>query len=505
MRKIVGVCVLLMLSLSTSAQEAYGTITVDEASYRQLLKEVAQLQADVTALNAQVKTLQSGHADVQSAKPPVPASAPEALPRTSVAQASPPSPPAEDASQKSILDEVPRSPLPLRQSLSEDPTAASRVDNEASPTDPDLAGFFAVPGTQAAIRIGGYAKVDAQYDRGNIASRDQFVPSAIVVDGTRPGGGDFNLNARQTRFSLEVRRPTIFGHDMRFYFENDFYGGGDGQYQFRLRQAYGQLGNTYAGFGFTAWKDPDASPDTIDFSGPSGAVSKLQPSIRQLFRLGQQGSLTLSIERPDTDIQAPAAATGSAATRTVQSAPDLVTAGRLEGSWGHLQLGVIARRLGLQTDRMTRKAWGSGVSLTGSLQASRADPYADLVQFGVVRGRGIERYINDTGGLGLDAVVDGDGALRPLRADTYFVGLTHYWSPQWRSTLVQSEVLLQRSAWLAADRLRKTRYSSVNLIWHPVRTLSVGVEVLNGRLTTQGGSSAGDTRLQCSIQYSFIQ
>ncbi len=51
-----------------------------------------------------------------------------------------------------------------------------------------------------------------------------------------------------------ARRPTTHGN-LRFYLENDFFGSSEG-YEFRLRHAYGQLGNTYAGYGYSSFIGP---------------------------------------------------------------------------------------------------------------------------------------------------------------------------------------------------------------------------------------------------------
>lgn len=132
--------------------------------------------------------------------------------------------------------------LPQRESVADPSTAASRPDSAAGPTDPDLKGFFAIPGTDTVIRIGGYAKLDAIADSRAAGDEDQFIPSSMPVGGSHRDVSNFNIHAKQTRFSFEARRPTTHGN-LRFYLENDFFGSSEG-YQFRLRHAYGQLGNT---------------------------------------------------------------------------------------------------------------------------------------------------------------------------------------------------------------------------------------------------------------------
>ena len=190
--------------------------------------------------------------------------------------------------------------LPQRESVADPSTAASRPDSAAGPTDPDLKGFFAIPGTDTVIRIGGYAKLDAIADSRAAGDEDQFIPSSMPVGGSHRDVSNFNIHAKQTRFSFEARRPTTHGN-LRFYLENDFFGSSEG-YQFRLRHAYGQLGNTYAGYGYSSFMDPDSLPDTLDFAGPGGAGYLLVAGIHHSFTMGKGNTLTVAAEDPQTEL-----------------------------------------------------------------------------------------------------------------------------------------------------------------------------------------------------------
>lgn len=188
--------------------------------------------------------------------------------------------------------------MPTRESVGDPSAAASRHDNSLSPTEPELRGFLTIPGTQTMIRLGGYAKFDAIADERSAGDENQFVTSSIPVGAVRRDTANFNLHARQTRFSFEARRPTVKGN-LRFYLENDFFGSADG-YEFRLRHAYGQLGNTYAGYGYSAFMDADALPDTLDFAGPGSAAYLLVAGVHHSFSLGKGNTLTVAAEDPES-------------------------------------------------------------------------------------------------------------------------------------------------------------------------------------------------------------
>lgn len=484
---------------------------------QKLQKEVDDLQSTVKELQSEVKELKA-----EQAKPAAATTAPSTVPATATASTPAVSPqtstqvaigptlvPGEQVDALQMVN-VERSPLPAEQSVSTNADSASRIDNEAPPTDPDLKGFIQIPGTQTIVRLGGYAKLDTIYDTGSIGDPDAFVTSAIPVPAPRDSSGNFNMQARQTRFSIDIRRPTIFDENMRFYFENDFYGGGNGQYGFRLRQAYGQLGNTYAGFGWSAYADLDAMPDTLDFEGPGSTIAPRQAGIHQFFRLGENGSLTIAAEQPTSQVSVyqPATPDADVVVNNVhgtQHVPDLIAAFRTEQAWGHLQLGGILRQIGYTDDEQSQRVWGGGASLTGAFKMGTFASYSDLLMFGSNWGKGIARYLSDTGGLNLDAIVGPNGRLYTLTGWGTYAAYTHYWNSDWRSNLVYGITRIQESPWLSSSAFHDSDYAAANLLWSPAPTVTVGLELLHGRLMEQDNRYNDDTRIQGSLQYSFIK
>lgn len=461
----------------------------DDAALR---AELQQLRDAVRVLQEEVRTLKAERAAAPAPSPviaPIP-------PQAAVA-------PVRETERESLATTsvagVEPSPLPARQSVSDNAAAVSRIDNQAPPTDPELKGFLALPGTQTLFRLGGYAKLDAIFDTRDAGNADQFVTAAIPVPRARRDGRNFNLHARQTRFTFEVRRPSVVGENLRFYLENDFYGGDGGQYDFHLRQAFGQLGNTYGGYGYSSFMDADALPDTLDFAGPGGQVFVLQPGVHHAFRLNASSSLTLAAERSSSEVRA----AGGSVDGT-QHAPDLVVAARTEHDWGHLQAGALLRRIGYTDDARDDATTGGGIAVSGALNAARRGN-ADLLMFGAVAGKGVARYVSDTSGSALDAAVDADGRLHALRAFGAYAGYTHYWNTDWRSNLVYGIARVDASPLAGGDAFRRSAYAAANLIWSPAPTLTMGVELLHGRLELQNGNRNDATRVQGSLQYSFVK
>ncbi|GLQ99647.1 DcaP family trimeric outer membrane transporter [Dyella mobilis] len=487
---------LVMLALLSPA---FGQ---DQTQTQKLQKEVDDLQSTVKELQAEVKALRA--AQPQTAAPPV-ATAP--VPTSVAPPATLTEVPSGQVNALALTD-AEHSPLPPQQSVSENQDSVSRIDNEAPPTNPDLKGFIQIPGTETLIRLSGYAKLDAIYDTGAMGYSDAFVTSAIPVPKPHDDSGNFTMQARQTRFGMEVRRPTIFDEDLRFYLEADLFGGGAGNYGFRLRQAYGQLGNTFAGFGWSAFADLDSLPDTLDFEGPPGAIAPRQAGIHQFFRLGENSSLVIAAEQPTSEVSAYQPAYPDIIVNSVhgtQHIPDLILAARTEGGWGHLQLGGLLRQIGYTDYEQSDRVLGGGAQLSGSFKVGPSDPYGDLLMFGAGWGKGIARYLADTGGLDLDAVVEPDGKLHVLSGLGAHLAYAHYWSSNWRSNLVYGIARIQHSSLVGAEDFHDSNYAAANLIWSPSPSFTTGIELLHGRLLEQDNRYNDDTRIQGSIQYSFIK
>ena len=88
-------------------------------------------------------------------------------------------------------------------------------------------------------------------------------------------GRDDNTFAgvRQSRLGVRSSTPTAVG-DLKTTFEFELFGTGvdEGQTTFRLRHAYGELGQFGAGQTWSPFMDPDVFPNSLEYWGPTGMV-----------------------------------------------------------------------------------------------------------------------------------------------------------------------------------------------------------------------------------------
>jgi len=447
--------------------------------------EISDLKEVVQKLEARIKALEAERAAVKPAPAPAPApvaAAPAPAPISAVGPAAP----------SDVAAYIPPA------TLKSDEAAAQRVDNAV--IDPKLKGFFKIPGSETLMKFGGYAKVDFIYDTKPIGTFDYFVTSAIPTSGPdTQRGSQFTVQAKQTRLNMDMRRDTEWGA-ARLFVEGDWLGNASfnfdpGSYQFRLRHAFGQVGNIAAGYSFSGFMDNDALPDTLDFEGPGSAPYLLVASARYTWKLAPSYNLSISAEAPNAEITTPIGASRS-------TFPDISLRGRYEGDAGHVQLSGVYRRLGWRSGvQASDTTNGYGINLAGSLKTVGDD----YLVAGGVWGKGIARYVSDITGLGLDAVVSPEGQLEALEAYGGYAGYTHYWTPKLRSTGVVNWLGMNNKSFQTGTSFTNSQYYSANLIWNPVGSFNVGVEALYGRYKTFDGFSANDTRIQASIQYDFVR
>ena len=102
----------------------------------------------------------------------------------------------------------------------------------------DFPGSFRVPGSDAAIKIGGIVRASLVQTFDALGSDDRFLTYSIPIEGTAEAGKGPRLSlwAGRSKFNFDVRTPTELGQ-MRAFIEGDFAGDGEA---FRLRHAYGQ-------------------------------------------------------------------------------------------------------------------------------------------------------------------------------------------------------------------------------------------------------------------------
>lgn len=373
----------------------------------------------------------------------------------------------------------------------------------------ELPGSIKLPGTDTSLKIYGYAQLDATYDHKGRTSdiNDWDWASALFVqpfDNRTTGKaskGQFYATARTSRIGFETATPTASG-TLTTKVEGDF--NAPNQFQgelatnstiFRLRHAYGQLGNVLIGQTWSNFSDLGSFPDTVDFNPPGTTALLRQPQIRYTLPLGNS-KLALSVENPQS-LSFPTKSGAADFDRT----PDFVANWTVSGSRGHLSL--RAASLEYRNDNHSKRGYGLG--LGGSMKVGDGTLVA-----GVQGGEGIGRYMLNS--LVQGAIDDGK-SIRLWNAAGWHLGYTHAWNTKLRSNLIGSQTYFQKddAANIAQRALgsedlypnRRLDQVYLNTFWAFEKNAELGLEYAWGKRTTFNDEVGTQQRINATVRYSF--
>ena len=376
----------------------------------------------------------------------------------------------------------------------------------------------------------GFVRVDGIYDFKPIKTTDMFVTSSIPI----PQGEGQNavLTPRYTRLGWDTEtKIDCPDWTIKTRIEVDFFNGNTsglfGSFPLRLRFAWAEFGNWRIGQDASLFMDYDVFPNVLDYEGPAGMVLMRQPVISYRVPINEKLKFAVGVEQPYSDIQwfeggafvvnpGTGIITDPTVSKNVQDWFDVTSNLEWQHDYGHLQIAGILRKLSFQPVGFNnRDELGYGFNLTGTFHpwaALRECPKGgendDVWQksrflFQYAAGHGINRYIQDVNGLGLDAVFDPINGFEALDSHGWFIAYEHWLSKKWIANFTISETSTDLPDTLPADTYEKAVYAAATLIWLPVERMGVGWEFLYGSRENKDGAKGEAYRLQTGFQYRF--
>jgi DcaP outer membrane protein len=398
--------------------------------------------------------------------------------------------------------------LEMKQETTEKKQTAAVPDNVV--TGGATKGSFKLPGSNTSVTLGGYVKLDAVFSNpsaGVDTKGDLFLDPTAIPVGPTAGNNERNqvkFGARESRLFVKTNTPTSVG-DLNTHVEFDFYGADGNEsvsnsHGFRLRHAYGTLGNFLAGQTWTNFMNPASLPDTLDFGGPVGQIFDRQAQVRWTQPFGDSGSATsglwsVGLENPETVAQIPGGASFRADTDRL---PDVTGQVLFNTSIGKISVHGLVRqvRVDAKTPAVVDQKVGGAVSVAGVIPTIGKDDF----RFTASAGNAIGRYSD---GFFPDGVVGSDGQIRLPKQWGWFAAYRHYWFDQLRSNLVLSTAGENNPAGAPAATNKSTRSAHINLIWSPVTNSDLGLEYIYADRETEDGLKGHLNRLQASAKYAF--
>jgi hypothetical protein len=403
------------------------------------------------------------------------------------------------------------------------PQAAGAQDAAgATPPKPTVASTATAPqATKPSFEVYGFAMLDIGHDFKQInpnwfdTMRVTKLPSF-----ENQFGRDHNTFAgvRQSRLGVRSSSPTSLG-ELKTTFEFELFGTGvdEGQTTFRLRHAYGELGQFGAGQTWSPFMDPDVFPNSLEYWGPTGMVFFRNVQVRWMPLKGNS-NLVIAAERPgasgDQGVYADRVELSNIKARFPM--PDITGAYKYGQKWGYVRVAGALRVIkwdDLVDDAidLSGDATGWGINLSSNLNVGK-----DVVRLQYVFGEGIQNYMNDAP-VDIGIKNNFQDPRRPLLGEALPIqGLVafidHVWSAKYSSSFGYSRTDIDNSNGQAPDAYKSGQYLLGNILYYPAPNVMFGTEIQWGR-RENFGSDAGEAadfhsdgvKLQFSFKYSFSQ
>jgi hypothetical protein len=323
--------------------------------------------------------------------------------------------------------------------------------------------------------------------------------------------GSTFAGVRQTRFGVRASAPTALG-ELKTQFEFELFGTGvdSGQTTFRLRHAYGELGEFGAGQTWSPFMDPDVFPNSIEYWGPTGMVFFRNVQVRYMPLKGQH-NVTLALERPGASGD-PGTLANRIELQNVKGRfplPDFTGAYSYNADWGYVRAAGAVRKINwddLLDDEfdLSGSTTGWGLNFSSNLKPTEND----VIRLQFMFGEGVENYMNDSP-VDVSIVSNPGNAVTPILGKPVpLIGLVafldHRWNEEFSSTVGYSLADHDNLEGQTPSSYKTGHYVLFNVLYTPVPNVMMGGEFQWGRREnfTDGFTSDG-VKIQFSFKYNF--
>ena len=376
------------------------------------------------------------------------------------------------------------------------------------------AGAQSQPDPKSSFEIYGFAMLDIGHDFEQINPNWSDTMRVTRLPSFEDEfGRDHNTFAgvRQSRLGVRSSTPTAVG-DLRTTFEFELFGTGvdEGQTTFRLRHAYGELGQVGAGQTWSPFMDPDVFPNSLEYWGPTGMVFFRNVQVRWMPVTGDH-NVILALERPgasgDQGVYADRVELDGIRARF--PLPDFSAAYKFNQDWGYVRAAGMLRQIKWDDTLddafdLSGDATGWGINLSSNLKAGAND----TIRLQFVFGEGIQNYMNDSP-IDIGIVNNLTDPVRPVIGEPIpLLGLVafldHKWNDEYSTAVGYSWQENDNTDGQAPNAFRTGHYALGNVLYYPAPNVMVGGELQWGRRENfADGFQSDGFKLQVSFRYNF--
>jgi hypothetical protein len=364
------------------------------------------------------------------------------------------------------------------------------------------------------LEIYGFAQADMGYDfkQTNPDWYDVLRTTKLPSYANQFGeDGTTWASVRQSRLGVKGWFPSSLG-EIKTIFEFELFGTGvdAGQTTFRLRHAWGEVGQFGAGQTWSPFMDPDVFPNSLEYWGPPGMAFFRNVQIRWMPMQGDN-ELFIALERPgasgDGGNYADRVELQGVKIRTQY--PDISAHYKTKGKWGHVQLAGIVRFIKWDDNNadqydLSGSTTGWGLNLSTNLNLGDSS----VIRASALYGEGVENYMNDAPiDIGIqnnfgDKTKPIVGKALPVLGLVAF--LDHSWNKQFSTAIGWSYIQIDNTDGQTPSDFKDGNYALANVLYYPVPGVMAGAEFQYGkRRNFTDGFSSDDYRIQFSFKYNF--
>ena len=373
------------------------------------------------------------------------------------------------------------------------------VKHEISPLDISKnRGLFIITQDGAMqLRILGSIRLSALYDFTELPIKKTFSTFYIPTGDDNVNEISLHNSVNQSRIGFEITRKTG-DHTVFIRLETDFNGPGG---SYRIRHAYGQIGNILVGKTWSLFSNVSDLPATVDKDGPTGTVSAFAPQMRFSNDMNHEFDWALGLEYTIPDIYTYPTDSIASKITTVQVIPDFTARIAKKGAFGRIQLSAVLNDIYTKDQEYnTSNAVGYGASFSGKLNTFKKQNFF----FQVVYGKSIAHYISTLDGSGQDAVFNPNTKkYENVTSLGGYLAYAYNWNPRVSTTISLGFSNVFNKSYQPNDAYHNSLSTAFDAFWRILPGARLGLSYQYGQRWDKGGDTGNANRLWALFYYDF--
>lgn len=369
------------------------------------------------------------------------------------------------------------------------------VHNDVSPLDigSDRGIFILSANQMLQLRILGSVRARFNYSNREMSTEQTFNPYEIPT-GTHSFSPNFYAGLKQTRLGFEVTRRTKNKGDIFIRIEGDFK---TSDVSFRIRHAYGQIGNLLVGQTWSLFNNVSYQPAMVSRDGPAGGIGPRTPQIRYSHKFHKDMSWSAAIEYSSPDLEIPDSVDAS----LLQAIPDFTGRYSYQTDLISFRVAAVISTISGRIDSGSLSyEFGFGGSFSGWMKIKKQGRF----YLSLTSGTAISHFMDMFDGKGEDIVYDPQQEkFKALVSTGGYLAYSHNLPKDFSASLSFGMAAITNKNFQTDDAYSYSYNALLNVFWNPVEGARIGIEYANGQRFDKGDSRGPASRVSLLLYYDF--